>query len=80
MATGGFSNTKQLLPRPLDMTVYARTVVLAELDQVQKEHLQLFQEKGADVDMDARVLSGANVRGEMLHASPAKALGDIGSA
>jgi sarcosine oxidase len=40
VATGGFSNTKQLLPRPLDMTVYARTVVLAELDQAQVEHLQ----------------------------------------
>jgi sarcosine oxidase len=40
VATGGFSNTKQLLPSPLDMTVYARTIVLAELDQVQVEHLQ----------------------------------------
>jgi sarcosine oxidase len=40
VATGGFSNTKQLLPRPLDMTVYARTVVLAELDQAQVEHLR----------------------------------------
>jgi sarcosine oxidase len=40
VATGGFSNTKQLLPSPLDMTVYARTIVLAELDQAQVEHLQ----------------------------------------
>jgi len=40
VAAGGFSNTKQLLPRPLDMTVYARTVVLAELEQAQVEHLQ----------------------------------------
>jgi sarcosine oxidase len=40
VAAGGFSNTKQLLPRPLDMTVYARTVVLAELDQAQVEHLR----------------------------------------
>jgi sarcosine oxidase len=40
VAAGGFSNTKQLLPRPLAMTVYARTVVLAELDQAQVEHLQ----------------------------------------
>jgi sarcosine oxidase len=40
VAAGGFSNTKQLLPRPLDMTVYARTVVLAELDRAQVEHLQ----------------------------------------
>jgi glycine/D-amino acid oxidase-like deaminating enzyme len=40
VAAGGFSNTKQLLPRPLDMMVYARTVVLAELDQAQVEHLQ----------------------------------------
>jgi sarcosine oxidase len=39
VAAGGFSNTKQLLPRPLDMTVYARTIVLAELDQAQVEHL-----------------------------------------
>jgi len=40
VATGGFSNTKQLLPRPLDMTVYARTIVLAELDHAQVERLQ----------------------------------------
>jgi sarcosine oxidase len=40
VATGAFSNTKQLFPRPLDMTIYARTVVLAELDQAQVEHLQ----------------------------------------
>jgi sarcosine oxidase len=40
VSTGGFSNTKQLLPRPLDMTVYARTIVLAELDQAQVECLQ----------------------------------------
>jgi sarcosine oxidase len=40
VATGGFSNTKQLLPRPLDMTVYPRTIVLAELDHAQVERLQ----------------------------------------
>jgi sarcosine oxidase len=40
VATGGFSNTKQLLPRPLDMTVYARTIVLAELDHTQVEPLR----------------------------------------
>jgi glycine/D-amino acid oxidase-like deaminating enzyme len=40
VATGGFSNTKQLLPSPLDLTVYARTIVLAELDQAQVEPLQ----------------------------------------
>jgi sarcosine oxidase len=40
VATGGFSNTKQLLPRPLDMTVYARTIVLAALDPAQVERLQ----------------------------------------
>jgi sarcosine oxidase len=40
VATGGFSNTKQLLPNPLDMTVYARTIVLAELDHAQVEHLR----------------------------------------
>jgi sarcosine oxidase len=40
VAAGGFSNTKRLLPRPLDMTVYARTVVLAEVDQAQVEQLR----------------------------------------
>jgi sarcosine oxidase len=40
VATGGFSNTKQLLPSTLDMTVYARTIVLAELDHTQVEQLQ----------------------------------------
>jgi glycine/D-amino acid oxidase-like deaminating enzyme len=40
VATGGFSNTKQLLPSPLDLTVYARTIVLAELDHAQVEHLR----------------------------------------
>jgi glycine/D-amino acid oxidase-like deaminating enzyme len=40
VATGGFSNTKQLLPIPLDLTVYARTIVLAELDHAQVEHLR----------------------------------------
>jgi sarcosine oxidase len=40
VAAGGFSNTKQLLPSPLDLTVYARTIVLAELDQAQVERLQ----------------------------------------
>jgi sarcosine oxidase len=32
VATGGFSNTKQLLPRRLETAVYARTIVLFELD------------------------------------------------
>jgi sarcosine oxidase len=31
VATGGFSNVEDLLPRPLDITVRARTIVLAEL-------------------------------------------------
>lgn len=32
VATGAFSNTKHLLPRRLETTVYARTIVLFELD------------------------------------------------
>jgi sarcosine oxidase len=32
LATGGFSNAKHLLPRPLDITVHARTIVLMELN------------------------------------------------
>jgi glycine/D-amino acid oxidase-like deaminating enzyme len=40
VATGGFSNTKQLLPSPLDLKVYARTIVLAELDNAQVQRLQ----------------------------------------
>lgn len=40
VAAGGFSNTKQLLPSSLDLTVYARTIVLAELNPTQIERLQ----------------------------------------
>ena len=32
LATGGFSNAKHLLPRPLEITVHARTIVLMELN------------------------------------------------
>jgi sarcosine oxidase len=39
VATGGFSNVEGLLPRPLDLTVYARTVVLAELAAADLERL-----------------------------------------
>jgi sarcosine oxidase len=38
VAAGGFTNTKNLLPRPLKLDVYARTIVLMELgaDDVQR--------------------------------------------
>jgi sarcosine oxidase len=40
IAAGGFSNTQQLLPRPLEILVYARTIVLMELGSVDHERLQ----------------------------------------
>ena len=40
VATGGFSNTKQLLPRRLETAVYARTIVLCELDNAKVARLQ----------------------------------------
>lgn len=40
VATGGFSNVKPLLPRPLAMQVYARTTVLMELDMAEMERLR----------------------------------------
>jgi sarcosine oxidase len=40
VATGGFANTLELLPRKLDITVYGRTVVLAKLDERQLEVLE----------------------------------------
>jgi sarcosine oxidase len=40
IATGGFSNTRQLLPRPLVMDVYARTIVLMELNATDLERLR----------------------------------------
>jgi sarcosine oxidase len=40
VATGGFSNVEGLLPRPLDISVYARTVVLAELAAADIERLR----------------------------------------
>ena len=40
VATGGFSNVKPLLPRPLAMQVYARTIVLMELDMAEVERLR----------------------------------------
>ena len=40
VATGGFSNVKPLLPRPLAMQVYARTTVLMELDMAEVERLR----------------------------------------
>ncbi|MCO6185632.1 FAD-binding oxidoreductase [Rhizobium sp. L1K21] len=39
VATGGFSIMKGLLPQPLDMTVYARTVVFFELGEAETERL-----------------------------------------
>lgn len=39
IAAGGFSNTKRLLPRPLEVAVYARTIVLMELDSDEVERL-----------------------------------------
>ncbi len=40
LATGGFSNTKELLPKRLDMIVYARTIVLMEVDEAEVARLQ----------------------------------------
>jgi sarcosine oxidase len=40
LATGGFSNASALLPRPLAITVYARTIVLMELDTPEVERLR----------------------------------------
>lgn len=40
LATGGFSNAKALLPRPLALSVNARTIVLMELDAAEAERLR----------------------------------------
>jgi glycine/D-amino acid oxidase-like deaminating enzyme len=40
VATGGFSNAKPLLPQPLEVAVYARTIVLMELDAAEVARLQ----------------------------------------
>ncbi|MEE8302905.1 MAG: FAD-dependent oxidoreductase [Candidatus Tectomicrobia bacterium] len=40
IATGGFSNTQELLPRPLDISVYARTIVFMELAAADVERLR----------------------------------------
>ncbi len=40
VATGGFSNTQALLPRPLEIDVYARTIVLLELGPADVSRLQ----------------------------------------
>lgn len=40
LATGGFSNTHKLLPQPLDLAVYARTIVLMELDAADVDRLR----------------------------------------
>lgn len=40
LATGGFSNTHALLPQPLDLEVYARTIVLMELDDTDVARLR----------------------------------------
>ncbi|HSK96279.1 MAG TPA: hypothetical protein VK891_06655, partial [Euzebyales bacterium] len=40
VATGGFSNIDGLLPRPLDIAIFARTVVLAELAASDIERLR----------------------------------------
>ncbi|MGE3536536.1 MAG: NAD(P)/FAD-dependent oxidoreductase [Candidatus Tectimicrobiota bacterium] len=40
LAVGGFSNSKALLPRPLDIAVYARTVVLLALEAAEVVRLQ----------------------------------------
>jgi sarcosine oxidase len=40
IATGGFSNTQHLLPRPLDLAVYARTIVLMRLDAADVDRLR----------------------------------------
>lgn len=39
VAAGGFSNKDGLLPDPLDLNVYARTVVLFEVDEAEAERL-----------------------------------------
>ncbi|MBX9456006.1 MAG: FAD-binding oxidoreductase [Rhizobium sp.] len=39
VAAGGFTNRRGLLPEPLDLTVYARTVVLIEVDAAQADEL-----------------------------------------
>lgn len=39
VATGGFSIQKNLLPRPLDLKVYARTVAFFEVDEAEAERL-----------------------------------------
>lgn len=40
LATGGFCNAKPLLPQPLEVQVYARTIVLMELDTVEVDRLR----------------------------------------
>jgi sarcosine oxidase len=40
LATGGFSNAKHLLPRPLEITVHARTIVLTELNATEMARLR----------------------------------------
>jgi sarcosine oxidase len=40
LATGGFSNAKSLLPSPLAISVYARTIVLMQLDDAEVERLR----------------------------------------
>ncbi len=40
VATGGFSNTQRLLPQPLEIDVYARTIVLLELGPDDVSRLQ----------------------------------------
>jgi sarcosine oxidase len=40
VATGGFTNTADLLPQPLDLTVCARTIVLMELAAADLERLE----------------------------------------
>ena len=40
LATGGFSNAKHLLPRPLEITVHARTIVLMELHAAEVARLR----------------------------------------
>jgi sarcosine oxidase len=40
IATGGFCNAKPLLPQPLEVKVYARTIVLMELDAAEVARLR----------------------------------------
>jgi sarcosine oxidase len=40
IATGGFCNAKPLLPQPLEVMVYARTIVLMELDAAEVARLR----------------------------------------